>query len=121
MSCESGRIIIGGGRRLVITACDGRSVVVTRPTVRVLSVARQGPPGPPGPQGPAGPAGGAYYTHTQASAASSWTIHHSLGRYPSVTVVDSSGREVHGDVAYLSSMDITVTFSAPFAGVAYLN
>ena len=50
-----------------------------------------------------------------------WTITHNLGRYPSVTIADSSGREVEGDVVYLSANAINVAFSAGFAGTAYLN
>ena len=61
------------------------------------------------------------YVFTQAVAASVWTILHALGRYPSVTVVDSSGNSVEGDVAYNSANQVTLTFSAVFSGTAYLN
>ena len=50
-----------------------------------------------------------------------WTINHPLGKYPSVTVVDSSNRVVEGSVEYVSSDTVTVTFSAGFSGLAYLN
>jgi head-tail adaptor len=78
---------------------------------------------PPGPQGPPGPTGAAAQTFTfdQNTPAAAWTIVHNLGRFPAVTVVDSSEREVEGDVAYIDSNRLTVTFSAPFSGVAYLN
>lgn len=79
--------------------------------------------GPAGPAGPAGSGSGSdvTYTHIQASAASVWTIAHGLGRHPSVTVVDSSGRSVYGDVNYTDSNTLVVSFSAAFAGNAYLN
>jgi head-tail adaptor len=78
------------------------------------------PPGPPGPPGPAGsPA--TTFTFEQTTPAALWTIAHQLGRFPAVSVVDSSEREVEGDVSYLDSNNLTVTFSAPFSGVAYLN
>ena len=64
---------------------------------------------------------GKCYIHNQGEAASVWTIHHDLNAYPSVTVVDSAGSEVYGDVFYVNKTDITVTFSAPFSGKAYLN
>ena len=63
----------------------------------------------------------ATYTHTQASAASSWVITHNLGRRPSVTIVDSGGNVQIGDVLYNSDNQITVNFSAAFGGYAYLN
>ncbi len=57
----------------------------------------------------------------QVSASSTWTITHDLERFPSVTVVDSSGNLVIGDVDYISNLELIITFSAPFSGTAYLN
>ena len=54
-------------------------------------------------------------------ASKKWLINHNLYKQPSVTVVDSSGNEVVGDVEYNNLNTLTVTFSAPFAGQAYLN
>lgn len=71
-------------------------------------------------QGPAG-AGDRHYTHTQAVPASVWTVAHNLGKRPAVTVVDSSGREVEGDVQHGSATTLTITFSAAFSGTAYCN
>jgi len=59
--------------------------------------------------------------HTQGSASSTWSITHSLGGRPSVTVVDSSGTVVIGEVVYNSDTSVTVLFSAPFSGFAYLT
>lgn len=61
------------------------------------------------------------FTFTQSVAANTWSITHNLGKYPSVTVVDSGGNVVIGDVAYDSVNALTCTFSAPFSGKAYLN
>jgi hypothetical protein len=61
------------------------------------------------------------YVHTQGSAATTWTITHTLGGRPSVTVVDSTGTTVVGDVQYNSDTQVTVTFSAAFSGSAYLT
>jgi hypothetical protein len=61
------------------------------------------------------------YTHNQAVPATTWTITHGLGRYPSVTVVDSAGSVVEGDVQYVSSNQITCTFASAFSGKAYLS
>lgn len=65
--------------------------------------------------------GATTYTHTQTAPAAVWTITHNLDRYPSVSVVDSAGTVVIGDVQYQSKDVIQVAFTAPFAGVAYLN
>jgi hypothetical protein len=82
----------------------------------------QGPPGSPGPQGPAGRDGEtSHYTHTQQVAADVWTVTHNLGRYPSVTVIDSAGDESSGEVRHLSTNQIVITFSAPFSGIAVCN
>lgn len=61
------------------------------------------------------------YIFNQSSAASTWTINHNLAKYPSVTVVDSSGNMVVGFQTYNSNNQIVLTFSAPFSGSAYLN
>jgi hypothetical protein len=64
--------------------------------------------------------GQAGYYHTQLSPSDSWTIHHNLDRYPAVVVLDSSNRQVFGDVQYLSTNTLVVTFNAPFSGNAQL-
>lgn len=61
------------------------------------------------------------YVYTQTVTASSWEIEHNLGRFPSVEVVDSAGSVVVGDIVYFNENNITITFSAPFTGKAYLN
>jgi hypothetical protein len=61
------------------------------------------------------------YIHTQSSASSTWSITHALGGRPSVTVVDSSGTVVIGEVVYNSDTSITINFSAAFSGFAYLT
>lgn len=61
------------------------------------------------------------YTHTQISPASIWNITHGLGKYPSVTVVDSGGNKVMGDVKYINLNTVELSFTSAFAGIAYLN
>lgn len=85
----------------------------------------QGPAGPQGAQGPQGPqgdpSGPVSYTHTQYSASASWSITHNLGYKPNVTVSDSAGTIIEGEIAYPSSSTIVLTFSSAFAGTAYLS
>lgn len=68
------------------------------------------------------PADGAIsFTFAQETPADVWTIAHNLGRFPSVTTVDAVGREIVGAVDYVSENELTITFSAPVSGSAYLN
>ncbi len=57
----------------------------------------------------------------QTTATNTWVIVHNLGKYPSVTVIDSAGTEVVGDINYDSLNQITITFSGAFKGSATLN
>jgi hypothetical protein len=63
----------------------------------------------------------ATYVHTQNQAATVWEITHNLKTFPSVTVVDSAGSVVIGNVTYASENRVTLSFSAAFGGKAYLN
>lgn len=57
----------------------------------------------------------------QKTSAAVWNISHGLNRYPSVTVVDSGGNVVIGDILYLDSNSVQITFSAPFSGKAIFS
>lgn len=61
------------------------------------------------------------YIHNQASASNVWEINHNLDKYPSVSIVDSAGTWVVGDVSYTDTKNLVVSFSHPFAGKAYCN
>lgn len=61
------------------------------------------------------------YFHVQSTASTEWIINHNLGKYPSVTVIDSAGTEVNGEVNYTSLNTVTIKFSAAFSGKATLN
>jgi hypothetical protein len=61
------------------------------------------------------------YIHSQASASMEWVITHPLGGNPSVTVVDTAGTVVFGEVKYDSATQVTVIFTVPFSGYAYLT
>ena len=63
----------------------------------------------------------ASYIHAQAVPSTTWTITHNLGKYPAVTVIDSAGEEVEGEVAHASLNALQITFSAGFSGTASLN
>ena len=61
------------------------------------------------------------YVHNQSRASAEWTIHHGLNKYPSVSVVDSAGSVVFGDVQYIDDNNLVCRFSSAFSGKAYLN
>lgn len=61
------------------------------------------------------------FVYQQPSPSASWVITHNLGNFPSVTVIDSSGNKVFGDISYTDANTLTLTFSAAFTGTAYLN
>jgi hypothetical protein len=63
----------------------------------------------------------ARYIHEQIVPASTWAIQHNLGKYPSVTIVDSAGNVQIGDVEYVDTNNLTVSFTGSFGGRAYLN
>jgi len=74
-------------------------------------------PYPPGPG-----AGDLNYVYTQATASGTWEVTHNLEKYPSVTVVDSSGTTIMpNEVKYDSNNKVTIIFLAQFTGKAYLN
>ncbi len=61
------------------------------------------------------------YIFTQASQNATWNIEHNLDKYPSVTIVDASGNVIEAHTEYVDSNNIQLTFSAAYAGKAYLN
>lgn len=61
------------------------------------------------------------FVYTQAPASATWIIVHNLGKYPSVTIEDSGGNDIEGEITYDSTNQVTLTFSAAFTGTAYLN
>lgn len=61
------------------------------------------------------------HTHNQITPANIWPITHNLGKYPSITIVDSGGTVVLGDVKYINENQIEINFTSGFSGKAYLN
>lgn len=108
----------------VVLVPGGQSEVENEILTEVV-IQREGIPGPPGLQGPPGPAGpsgfASTFTWSPPDVQSIWNITHNLGRYPSVTVVDSQGREFKGDIIYLNDNLLSIEFTVPISGTAYLN
>ena len=68
-----------------------------------------------------GPGSDLNYVHDQGSPSTTWNVAHLLNKYPSVTVVDTAGTVVVGDISYTDSNNLVLTFNAVFSGKAYIN
>lgn len=55
------------------------------------------------------------------TASSTVPVNHNLNKYPSVTVIDSAGDEVTGEVHYVNTSQLIVRFNAPFSGRVTCN
>ena len=57
----------------------------------------------------------------QAEVSDTWVITHNLGKYPSVTVIDSAGTQFLTQVVYNSKNQLTIYMNSATTGKAYLN
>ena len=114
------------GAQVTIEVTEQAVEILEHPSTLQGPVGAQGPQGiqgDPGPQGPVGPAGQGdlNFTYDQPTPSSEWTITHNLGKFPSVSVTDSSGNLWQTEVDYVDQNTCIVRFSAAFSGKAYLN
>mgnify|MGYP003644697980 CR=1 FL=1 len=63
----------------------------------------------------------ATFIFTQNVPSTTWNIQHNLGKFPSITVIDTGNTVVTGEYNYTSNTNVILTFSAAFSGKAYLN
>ena len=68
-----------------------------------------------------GTGGDKHYVHKQETSSDTWEVTHGLGKEPAVTIVDSAGTEVIGEVEYVSLNKCILRFQAPFSGKAIFN
>ena len=61
------------------------------------------------------------FIFTQGVPATVWNISHNLGKFPSVAVTNNNDIVTNGEITYIDNNNLTCTFSAGFAGTAYLN
>lgn len=61
------------------------------------------------------------YVHNQTAASALWTVSHNLGKYCAVTVVDSGGNIIVGNVEYANTNKLLIRFSSAVSGKAYCN
>lgn len=133
-------------RKRSFTLSHTRRMIKISPIKRSINIASQGKrglQGPIGPQGPPGvsmPIGGIknqalvkksnldydYDWRTldavdknyiqNFNATNFLTITHNLNKYPAVTIHDSAGDEVVGEIVHVNTNKLSARFSAPFSG-----
>jgi len=70
---------------------------------------------------PASDAADKNYVHNQAVASATWTVQHNLDKFPSCTMVLSTGQQGYGDVTFIDENNLTITFAGAESGKAYIN
>jgi hypothetical protein len=61
------------------------------------------------------------FVFSQNTPSTLWTVTHNLGKYPSVSVIDSAGTLCFGEVKYISLNQLTISFGWAFSGKVSLN
>lgn len=114
---EGGEVDLTAGSTSIELQLSGIPVPVPGPP------GPQGEPGEPGPPGPPGSGEGVAgsYVHIQGVTSNAWVINHNLGYYPAITVFDSGGAQVLGDIVHNSVNQATVQFASAFSGKAYAS
>jgi hypothetical protein len=66
-------------------------------------------------------AGDKNFVFNQAVASATWTVQHNLDKFPSCTMVLSTGQQGYGDVTFIDENNLTITFAGAESGKAYIN
>ena len=61
------------------------------------------------------------FTEAVAVASATWTVQHNLNKFPSCTMVLSTGQQGYGDVTFIDQNNLTITFASAESGKAYIN
>lgn len=115
-------VIITPQPDVVVTVTEDESPPVAITLTSPPSVVTVGVPGPAGPPGAPGPSGSDLtYVHNQDIASDTWTVNHNLGKFPTPTVVDTSGNELVSNIQHTSVNQLIVTHSVATSGKVYCN
>ncbi len=132
--------------RVIVDKRDQNKIVVQEQITKI-EISQGGPQGATGPQGPTGPQGATgatgatgpagpagadgiaaeevvdlvSYVHNQIATSNVWTITHSLGFFPNVSVYNSADTMVEGEIVHNDINSLTINFSAAFSGKAHLS
>ncbi len=61
------------------------------------------------------------YVFVQPTPASIWIIEHDLNKYPNVSIEDSTGDDIMGQISYINLNKVQLTFIVSISGTAYLS
>ena len=61
------------------------------------------------------------FIFTQDTPANPWIVNHNLNKFPSATMVLSTGQVGIADIVYIDANNLTITFSGDESGKAYMN
>lgn len=61
------------------------------------------------------------WIHDQHQPSATWTIDHTLYKKVSVTIQDTAGTQVMGEIVENTGTKVVIKFNFPFSGFAYLN
>jgi hypothetical protein len=61
------------------------------------------------------------FVFPQDVASATWTVQHNLDKFPSCTMVLSTGQQGFGDVTFIDENNLTITFASAETGKAYIN
>ena len=61
------------------------------------------------------------FAYEQLSASATWNVAHGLGKFCSVTVVDSAKTVIRGQVDFTDANNVVITFNSATTGFAYFN
>jgi len=95
------------GAKTIVKLKGGTGITLTQPASNEITIASLNDD--------------ANFVFIQGIPSATWNITHSLGKFPSVSVVDTANQLMYGDTEYINENSLTITFSAPFSGKAYLN
>lgn len=61
------------------------------------------------------------YVHDQGLSSIVWYCNHGLNKYTSPIILDSSGREIEGQIEHVSLNEVIIRFNVPISGKAIFN
>lgn len=98
-------------RRILVREEKRKVFVRDNGSVRIIEIARQGPPGGQGEPGVVED-----FEQVFASPAMTWTVNHNLGRNPLVVVLTTGNVEMDAQIAHTNNNQFVVHFAAPMSG-----
>ena len=55
------------------------------------------------------------------SLSTTWTVNHNLNKFPAVSILDTAGTEIYGQIEYVSLTQVVITFVVPVSGRVTCN